>query len=268
MLYFWINWPKDIRVDPSSRSCKLEIPLAAQIQKPLSVIPGRKSGLLHMGVKIEVNCDLSSNLLIVRHAIMVENVIGLLQMDFRDLRFLMNNRFCKGNLDMEFSISSQRDLVLLPVQSAIIFKLALSWYFRISGKSMPPSEEDRHNVANLRRGFLLAQINELNHLFRFLTALCGKITGTIWIGYNNLGRKFIFKRAARPNQDIGRELHRSKSSLIRSNRGRKFTLYIWLKSSVICMPKYTKPPGDHLNGKGHGIGGFCVKLPSGNLKMH
>lgn len=149
------------------------------------------------------------------------------------------------------------------MQSIIIRKWALSWYFLISGRSRPPSDDDRHNVIILRQGFLLAQMNELNQLFRFLTALCGKITGTIWIGYNNLGRMFIFKRATRPNQDIRREFHRSKSSLLHSNKGRKFALYIWLKADVICMPKYTKPPGDHLKGNGDGIRGLSVKLPSG-----
>lgn len=83
---------------PSIKSCELEIPLAVQIWKPLSVIPGGKSGLLHIGLKNDMK------------TVTVEiTVTGLLQADFRDLRFLINRKFFKGNLDIELSISSQRE---------------------------------------------------------------------------------------------------------------------------------------------------------------
>lgn len=57
--------------------------------------------------------------------------------------------------------------------------------------------------------------------------------------------------------------HLSKSSLMRSNRGIKFDLYIWSKAGVIYIPKYINPIGDHLKGKGNGTLGFCFRLPRG-----
>lgn len=105
-------------MDPSNKSYRLESPLFAQTWKPLSVVPGKKSGLSHFGVKTEVIRDLPSNLQIVCHALTVQTVIGLLQAGFRDLRFLINNKFVQGNSDIELSISNQIDTGLLCIQSA------------------------------------------------------------------------------------------------------------------------------------------------------
>lgn len=72
---------------PLYKSRSLEMPLVAQIRKPLSTIPGKKSRLSHVGVRTEVVCDLPSSLLTILHALTVLTVKGLLQTAFRDLRF-------------------------------------------------------------------------------------------------------------------------------------------------------------------------------------
>lgn len=106
----------------------------------------------------------------------------------------------------------------------------------MSGRSTPPSVEERHNVAILRC-FFLDHIKELNQLFSCLMVLWRNITGIICIGLSNLGRMFIFRSATRPNQEIVRVFHLSRSSFIRSNIGGKFALYNWSKEGVIRIPK-------------------------------
>ena len=101
----------------------------------MSFTPGGKSGLLHIGVKTEVNCDLPSNFLMACHALTVEIVIGLVQADFKDALFQINKRLLRGYLDIELSTSSQRDVDLPDIQSAMVRTWALSWNFLMSGKS-------------------------------------------------------------------------------------------------------------------------------------
>jgi len=59
-------------VEPSNSLCKVDIPLFSQIRKLLSISPGGKSGLSHIGVNIDVNRDLPSNFLMAYHALTVE----------------------------------------------------------------------------------------------------------------------------------------------------------------------------------------------------
>lgn len=82
-------------VELSSNLCRVDILLSTQTRKLLSITPGGKSGLLHIGVNTEVNCDLPSNFLMACHALTVEIVIGLVQADFKDALFLINKRLLK-----------------------------------------------------------------------------------------------------------------------------------------------------------------------------
>lgn len=110
-------------------------------------------------------------------------------------------------------------------------------------RSRPPSEDERHNMAILRRDFFFAHIKELNQPIKFWIVLCENIAGITWIGYNNLGRMFIFRRAIWPNQELGRTFH----------QGAELLLSIWSKVGVIYIPRYANPSGDHLNGNGNKV---------------
>lgn len=70
----------------------------------------------------------------------------------------------------------------------------------------------------------------------------------------------IFRSETRPNQEIERVFHLSRSSLICSNMGGKFALYRCSNKGVTHIPKYTKPSDNDLNGKGDGILGSSVSV--------
>ena len=169
MPYFSITWLKVMRIGPSKRSPKEEIPLAVQHLKAVSKVPGRKSGLPVIGVKTDVSPDLPSICCVILNALIVLIVTGLLQFFFKHFSLSIRSRFFRGQLDRDFSISSKIEEALFLIQSATYLTWALNWYLLISRRSSPPIALGNCNSDILIHGLCLHQIKVRHQLFRFFS---------------------------------------------------------------------------------------------------
>lgn len=110
------------------------MPLFCRCWKEGSDIPGRKSGLLTIGVN-EVSLSLPSRRQTDCHAFSVFTVMGFVHLSPIFLKSVKNNKSCNLHFDKHDSMSSHLEELLFCTHSDINLKWAHSGYILMFGKS-------------------------------------------------------------------------------------------------------------------------------------
>lgn len=110
------------------------MPLFWRCWKEGSDIPGRKLGLLTIGVN-EVSLSIPSRRQTDCHAFSVFTVMGFVHLSPIFLKSLKNNKSCNLHFDKHDSMSSHVEELLFCTHSDTNLKSAHSWYILMFGKS-------------------------------------------------------------------------------------------------------------------------------------